>query len=351
MGRGKYKVRCTVSDLTYLKGRLVDMAEAAARDLLPQGKRQGQEWYASGSRSPLGFAVSVVVAGPKRGIVGLWGEERGTDLLGLSKAVHGDSFPAALQWAYSFTGIKPDDAPERPAPKVQHVRPTRADDRKKARRARGALDIWREGKPIAGTLAESYLIGRGLARSEWPASLRFHPQVEWQQGATFENDKWVAPGPLYPALIAGVQGPDRKVCAIWRIYLDETGGKAQFEPNKVGMGSMTGGAVRLGPPTRVLGVAEGLETALAVRQLVAGEYSIWSGLSTSGIMSMFIPLDVQEVVIYCDNDIPKRNPKTGEWGRSPGIYAAEKLRDRLIGEGRAARLNPAPLGRDFLDAV
>lgn len=44
-----------------------------------------------------------------------------------------------------------------------------------AKRAEQAKRLWREARPIAGTLAETYLRGRGIT-APLPATLRFHPE-------------------------------------------------------------------------------------------------------------------------------------------------------------------------------
>src|SRR3989442_441418 len=78
------------------------------------------------------------------------------------------------------------------------------------------------------------------------------------------------------------------------------GGKAPVTPQKMMLGPCRGGVVRLGPASHPLMVGEGIETCLAVMQ-EAG-LPAWAALSTSGLRSLDLPSEIQEVIVLADGD-------------------------------------------------
>ena len=108
-----------------------------------------------------------------------------------------------------------------------------------ARRENQAKALWHDPAtaPIHGTLAETYLRGRGITCA-LPDSLRFQP------------NGWHATGHHLPMMLARVDGAAG--FAVHRTYLRADGtGKAAVTPAKAMLGPCAGGAVRLS-------VAEGL---------------------------------------------------------------------------------------------
>lgn len=99
------------------------------------------------------------------------------------------------------------------------------------KRERQALFLWREAQPIGGTIAETYLRGRGIT-CDLPDTLRFHPA------------SWHATAQRLPTMLALIEGLPRQ--AVHRTYLRQDGsGKADVEPAKAMLGAAAGGAVRL----------------------------------------------------------------------------------------------------------
>jgi len=118
-----------------------------------------------------------------------------------------------------------------------------------------ALRIWRESKPIAGSLAERYLQSRKLGsdHSE-PDALRFHPSCP------FGSDKL----PCMVALYRDISTNEPK--AIHRTALTPEGQKI----DRKALGPKSGCAIKFTPDEHVeqgLTIAEGVETALAGMQL------------------------------------------------------------------------------------
>ncbi|RYH07745.1 toprim domain-containing protein [Tropicimonas sp. IMCC6043] len=193
------------------------------------------------------------------------------------------------------------------------------------KRQRQALALWREARPIGGTVAERYLRGRGIT-CDLPESLRFHPAC------------WHPSAKRFPALVARVDGAER--FAVHRTYLrDDGSGKAQIEPAKAMLGTVAGGAVRLTEAQGSLAVAEGIETALSLTfGLLRAPAAIWAALSTSGMRAVQLPPEPGRLTIAPDGD---------DAGRNAAIAPAE----RAHALGWQVSLLPAPKGCDWNDVL
>src|SRR5699024_10257914 len=112
-----------------------------------------------------------------------------------------------------------------------------------------------------------------------------------------------------------------KPLTLHRIYLSDRGGKAAIEePKKMrpypSDREFTGAHIRLGPTRPIIGIAEGVETALAGR--LATGLSVWAGIFDSGVANFLPPEDVAGVVVFADTD----QSKAGE-------EAAVRLQERM----------------------
>jgi hypothetical protein len=195
-----------------------------------------------------------------------------------------------------------------------------------ARRAAHAERLWLQARPIAGTLAETYLRGRGIT-CELPETLRFHPQC-WH-GATAKR---------FPAMVAAVQGAGSP--AVHRTYLRPDGtGKADIEPAKAMLGAIAGGAVRLSAgPSRLI-VSVGIESGLSLLcGLLDGPATLWAALSTSGLRRLKLPPEPGKLVIAADGDTPGRD-------------AENVLGTRAHALGWQVSFLRAPENRDWNDIV
>jgi putative DNA primase/helicase len=198
-------------------------------------------------------------------------------------------------------------------------------DRDDAKRNHAALAIWQSATPAGGTLAETYLVSRGLHLSP-PPTLRFHAGLKHPSGG------------IWPAIVALVtRAADGAPVAIHRTFLSrDGGGKAPVDPQKMMLGPCRGGAVRLGAPNGLLMVGEGIETCLSALQVTG--YSAWAALSTSGLRNLELPGDVSDVVVLADGD---------EAGEAAAHFAAVRWRR----EGRRVRIARPPQGMDFSDVL
>lgn len=221
-------------------------------------------------------------------------------------------------------GVAPGDyTPPDPANVVQRQAAAQAVAAKKERQA---LICWREAQPIRGTIAESYLRGRGINCS-LPESLRFHPEC------------WHGPSSRrLPAMVALVDGGER--FAIHRTYLRSDGtGKAEVAPAKLMLSTTSGGAVHVAGGAGPLVVAEGIETALSLAcGLLNGPAVIWAALATSGLRALHLPNIPARLTIATDGD-------------TPGRAAGHDLAQRATALGWTVCTLPAPQGRDWNDVL
>jgi hypothetical protein len=216
-----------------------------------------------------------------------------------------------------------DYTPPDAATLAQREREAKAEAEK---RAEQAWQLWLEAKPIAGTVAETYLRGRGIS-CPLPPTLRFHGAC-WH-GPTARR---------YPALVALVQGSG--LPAVHRTYLRPDGlGKADIDPAKAMLGATAGGAVRLADGPSRLVVAEGIESGLSLLcGLLDGPATLWAALSTSGLRGLRLPAQSGRLTIACDGD-------------GPGRDAAHNLADRAHGLGWQVSILDPGTGRDFNDIL
>ena len=128
-------------------------------------------------------------------------------------------------------------------------------------------------------------------------------------------------------MVAAVQAPDRQITGIHRTYLLPDGsGKAQVTDPKMALGPIGNGAVRLSARAKVLGIAEGIETALSAQQLF--EIPCWAALGAR-MDKVTLPADVIEVQIFGDNG-------------KEGHGAAEKARDVFTKAGKRVAVRYPP---------
>lgn len=209
--------------------------------------------------------------------------------------------------------------------------------------------VWSESRPISGTLAERYLERRGIWQSNMPLSLRFHPRMAYFDKEAKRITGW------YPTLLAPIKDINGRIISLHRIFLDENGNKAPVADAKRMMaraGELRGCAIKLWHPGKTLGLAEGLETAMAARAIA--RIPVWSTVSASLLESVELPKVVKHVVIWADKDRFKR-PKDG---LHPGEYSAMVAAKRFEEEGRTVEillpeleLLPEDKSIDWLDVM
>jgi hypothetical protein len=155
---------------------------------------------------------------------------------------------------------------------------------------RNARRVWAVSAPLRGSLAERYLAARAIRQ--------FSPELR------FDNQTPLGPRDrvrFLPAMIAAVR-TDLGVIAIHRSFLNPQGdGLADFDQPRRALGSLSTGAVRLASPREgVLGLAEGIETALSAMQLF--DVPCWATLGNERFGLVTIPEGVRELHLFLDHD-------------------------------------------------
>jgi putative DNA primase/helicase len=178
-------------------------------------------------------------------------------------------------------------------------------------------DWWKTAR-VGHPLLTRYLRARGLSL-EPPPALR----LAFLRGE--------------PVMVARVEG----VKGLLGLHLTtlEPDGRGRKEKRLAKGSRPKGGAIRLFPleAGKPLALAEGIETALAVRE--ATGLPVWALVAASFLKEASLPPEVKEVVVAADHD-------------RAGIEAAHALARRLLREGRRVRLAVPPVeGEDWLDAL
>ncbi len=166
-----------------------------------------------------------------------------------------------------------------------------------------------------------------------PAALRWHPGLDyWNDGK---------PAGRWPAMVARVEAPGGKLVALHKTWLTSDGRKAKTPgPTKklsASAGQVMGGGIRLGAPDSAgrVGVAEGIETAMAAR--CASGVPVVAAYSAGALAAWCWPPGARRLLVFADHD-------------QAGADAAERLRQRARVAGlRVDVLTPTTPGADWAD--
>ena len=294
-----------------LARRLGENAEAVCRHYLPNGRRQGRYWTCGDVMGTPGRSLYVRLSGER---AGKWADaavasEHG-DLLDLIALNRGLNFRAALDEARRFLSL--------PAPMIWRAEPPAPSGSSEAARR-----LFAASRPIRGTLADRYLQSRGISLPADVPFLRFHPRCFYRGPAGRET---------WPALIAAVTDQGGAITGVQRTWLDPGGGKAPLEQPRRAMGRLAGNAVRFGNSCDVLTVAEGIETALALKTVMPA-MPVAAALSAAHLAALTPPVGLRRLYVARDND-------------GAGRFAVERLRARS-GAGDIDIRALAPRTEDF----
>lgn len=157
-----------------------------------------------------------------------------------------------------------------------------------------ARKIWEEALPISGTPAARYLASRGI--DACPSSLRYHPAAPLGPGRAVR---------FRPALIAAVCQRNGLV-SVQRAFLNPAGNglAGDLAKPKLTLGRPLKGAVKLVPANTVLGLAEGVESALSAIQLTG--IPTWATLGSERLPLIDIPASVRRLILLPDADASGR---------------------------------------------
>lgn len=268
------------------------------------------------------------------GVICTCGAHRGFDTL---MWVNGWTFKEALHAVAKELGMLANAV----VPLVQ-PKPLVVDHEAVQRRSRATRlslqRVWSDSLSLADVAAgpvHTYLASRGLSAPPSP-HLRCHPSLEY-----FDEDG-VLMGE-FPAMVAAIVGPTGEPISLHRTYLSRDGGKAPVPTSRKQMEtpadvSCDGAAIRLFPlrGSTVLGVAEGIETALAASALF--RLPVWAAINTSLMKKFVPPPGVEKLIVFADKDRSRPDHEDGA-----GLEAAKVLRDRLVKTGLIVELKLPPM--------
>lgn len=318
--------------------------EPLCRELLPGGKRDGNEWRAGDLTGTPGQSVGVCLSGSR---VGVWCEFHGGTAKGdaldlVAQCRFGGDKSEALRWARAWLGMGDDGRPFReqrahvPAPKPRMAELDNEGRLLKARK------IWLDAVPIEGTPAEAYLTNRGidLARlGRAPRALRFAARC-WNAEVNAE----------LPAMVAAINRRGAHVAThrTWLAQHDGRWGKAPLRAAKKVLGSFQGGAIACwrgasnrplaeAPADDQVAICEGIEDALTLA-LHDPSLRVLAAISLSNLGNVQLPAQLSDVILAFDRD-----------GENPAARAGrERAVRQYLEQGRAVREVFPPQGfKDF----
>jgi phage/plasmid primase-like uncharacterized protein len=203
-----------------------------------------------------------------------------------------------------------------------------------AENAQRIARVWAECVPLVpGDPVTLYLKRRGLG-GVWPLSpvLRLHRALDCWEGSEKVG--------TFPAMVAPLVAPDGRTVALHRTYLTRDGRKAAVPTVKKltgAAGPLAGACIPLHALARahVLGIAEGIETALAA-WCAAGVPTV-AAYCAGNLAAWRWPPGLQRLVIFADAD-------------KAGRDSADELRTRALAAGlRVNVLTPTTEGEDWCD--
>lgn len=181
---------------------------------------------------------------------------------------------------------------------------------------------------VRNDLVCRYLAARGIVLTHRIDALRFHPRCRAPNGSD------------YPTMLAMVSRPDGTPATLHRTFLAD-GRKADIDEPRALMPGMVpdGASIHLSEPAAIMGIAEGIETALAASKKFG--IPVWAAINSTMLKKWEPPAIASEIVVFGDND-----PKFG------GAAAAYTLAHRLAVKGRTVSVQiPQTLGHDWADEV
>lgn len=192
----------------------------------------------------------------------------------------------------------------------------RMDERTEADKVAAIKRTLRECRPVTrGDPVWAYL-NRRTGIDIIPGDIKYHPGLHHSEGG------------MHPVMVSVLRGADGTGVTLHRTYLTPDGRKASVNPSKKFMAGkrLNGGAVRLSRVAERIGIAEGIETALAAGLRFG--VPVWAA-TNAVLLEQFIPPEgVTAVWIMGDND----SSYTGQ-------AAAYNLAKRLIRDGYAVELS------------
>jgi hypothetical protein len=300
-----------------LARRLGEHAEAVCREYLSNGHRSGNHWMVGDVRNTRGRSMHVRLKAVGGKAAGKWVDE--------SSGEYGDLLDVIEQSCglVDFREVA-DEARRFLAMPRQQPQPQTQGAQRQPAAARGSSDAARRlfamARPIAGTLADRYLAGRGILLAARERALRFHPGCFYRDLASGETL-------TLPALIAAVTSLDGYITGLQRTWLDPGGdAKAHVADPRRSLGHLLGNGVWLGLDpgisVPVMAAGEGLETMASLRTVMPS-LPMAAATSANHLAGLTFPRVCKRLYIAADADAAGRHgiERLGRRAGEAGILA------------------------------
>ena len=234
--------------------------------------------------------------------------------------------------AMRVAGIDFRELAARVEPMIGEVSPAFGNAARSSEDCRDSLNrLWRSTSQVrTGDPVARYLRNR-VGLSSVPTCLRTTDHLRYQDDT-----------PSYhPAMIAMVTSPDGYPTTLHRTYLTKDGHKADVAaPRRLMPGTIApGSAVRLFDAGGTLGIAEGIETALAAASLFS--VPVWAAVNATMLAKWLPPDEASEIIVFGDAD-----------AAFVGQAAAYALANRLARKNRTVTVKlPDRVGTDWNDVL
>jgi hypothetical protein len=278
-----------------LSERLAASAQAVCRHYLPAGRREGRYWMIGDVTGTPGRSLYVRLFETERGAVGNWVDaatgEHGdlVDLIRLNQR-HG-RLADTIDEAERFLSLPPS-AHHDDADRGCFVKPAKLGSPVAAKR------LFSASKPLAGSIAATYLRSRGITRMHDLPALRFHPRCYYWPN---EDDTPGTSG-AFPALIAAVTDEAGTQTGTHRTWLNSSGSsKANVVSPRRAMGNILGNAVRFGQACDVMVAGEGIETMLSLREVLPN-MPMAAATSSAHLAAVLFPPTLHRLYVARDKD-------------------------------------------------
>lgn len=191
--------------------------------------------------------------------------------------------------------------------------------------------LWRGASRITIDDPAGLWLNHRVGLAEFPDCLRYVPDLTYRDGTETRH---------FPAMLAKMTAPDGRPTIIHRTYLTTEGTKPDsIEQRKLMPGTVArGSAIRLAEPAGALGIAEGIETALAASKLHT--VPVWAALTEGLLQAWEPPLEVENIIIFGDND-----------SNFVGQSAAYTLAKRLTRDGKSVEVQIPASAKDWNDVL
>lgn len=234
--------------------------------------------------------------------------------------------------AMRVTGMSFRDLAERLDPIIADAPPAQVKAGRTLEDCRDSLNrLWRSASPVRfGDPVARYLRNR-VGLTSVPTCLRTVDRLRYQDDEPS----------FHPAMVAMVTNPDGYPTTLHRTYLSHDGRKANVaSPRRLMPGTIApGSAVRLFDAGSTLGIAEGIETALAAASLFG--LPVWAAVNASQLAKWLPPVEATEIIVFGDAD-----------AAFVGQAAAYALAHRLARRDRTVTVKlPDRVGTDWNDVL